>query len=147
MELNEGGSDFRKSFEKTVGHEYSAEDMLQPRETDIPALFLVFVVLPLVAYILLGKWSETSKKKERIGLLAHQAAEEAIRVETMAPASVFSLLPLPNKAAHNCAKCFGPAGTRCSRCKSVWYWYDPISILMHSSVYRMIELENSFLSC
>ena len=51
--------------------------MLEPRETDIPALFLVFVVLPLVTYIVRGKWSESTKKKERVSLLTQQAAEES----------------------------------------------------------------------
>ncbi|TKY49298.1 Ubiquitin carboxyl-terminal hydrolase 15 [Spatholobus suberectus] len=62
--------------------------MLEPRESDIPVLFLVLVVLPLVAYILLGKWSETTKKRDRINLLAHLAAEEALRAEEMAVADV-----------------------------------------------------------
>lgn len=124
---------------KEIGHEYSAEDMLQPRETDIPALFLVFIVLPLVTYILLGKWSETSTKKERISILAQQAAEEAIRVETMAPANVFPLFPLPNNANHQCAKCYGPAGTRCSLCKSIWYWLDEIVMSMSFLIYYFLK--------
>ena len=62
--------------------------MLEPRESDIPVLFLVLVVLPLVAYILLGKWSETTKKRDTINLLAHLAAEEALRAEEMAVADV-----------------------------------------------------------
>lgn len=113
-----------KHFWEEIGHEFSGEDMLEPRETDIPALFLVFVVLPLVTYIFLGKWSESTKKNERISLLAQQAAEEALRVEAMAAASVIPVLPLPNNSTHQCARCFGPSITRCKRCKSVWYWYD-----------------------
>lgn len=119
--------------------------MLQPRETDIPALFLVFIVLPLVTYILLGKWSETSKKKERISILAQQAAEEATRVETMATANVFPLLPLPNNANHHCAKCYGPAGTRCSRCKSIWYCSGRCQIIHWREVHKheCQQLDNS----
>lgn len=129
--------------------------MLEPRETDIPALFLVLVVLPLLAYILLGKWSEASKKKERICLLAQLAAEEAFRAEAMAaamatattttttmPAATVSatatatatatampmatIVPhvsLSKNGIHECARCHGPATTRCARCKSVRYWY------------------------
>lgn len=115
--------------------------MLEPREADIPALFLVLVVLPLVAYILLGKWSEATKKRERISLLAHLAAEEALRAEAMAVADVIPLAaPIKNvpftknvgstkNGFHACARCFGLATTRCSRCKSVRYWYGLILIL------------------
>lgn len=105
--------------------------MLQPREADIPALFLVLVVLPIFTYILLGKWSETSQKKERISLLAELAAEEALQAESMANSSSVvpfgSSFPSSLKSGsiiHICAKCLGPATTRCSRCKSVRYWYD-----------------------
>ncbi|XVF18341.1 hypothetical protein REPUB_Repub11eG0013300 [Reevesia pubescens] len=77
--------------------------MLEPREADIPALFLVLVVLPLVAYFLLGKWSEASKKRERISLLAQLAAEEARRAETMASASVIPLVPSSKNGLHVCA--------------------------------------------
>ncbi|MBA0675861.1 hypothetical protein Goari_017382, partial [Gossypium aridum] len=98
--------------------------MLEPREADIPALFLVLVVLPLVTYFLLGKWSEVSKKREKVSLLAHLAAEEALRAETMAAASVIPVVSVPKKGLHVCARCFGPSTTRCSRCKSVRYWYN-----------------------
>ncbi|PIN10681.1 Ubiquitin-specific protease [Handroanthus impetiginosus] len=95
--------------------------MLQPRETDIPALFLVFVVLPLVSYFLLGKWSETAKRKERISLIADEAAEESLLVNDMAVGSVMPVVHLPNSGIRQCARCFVPATTRCSQCKSVWY--------------------------
>ncbi|KAF2286320.1 hypothetical protein GH714_013841 [Hevea brasiliensis] len=57
--------------------------MFEPREADLPVLFLVLVVLPLVAYILLGKWSETTKKREKIDLLAQLTTEEALKAEPM----------------------------------------------------------------
>ncbi|KAL0430039.1 UNVERIFIED_CONTAM: Ubiquitin carboxyl-terminal hydrolase 15 [Sesamum radiatum] len=97
--------------------------MLEPRETDIPALFLVFVVLPLVSYFVLGKWSETEKRKERTSLITEGAAEEARQAKDMAVGSVMPVLHLPNSGIRQCARCFGPAKTRCSQCKSVWYWY------------------------
>ncbi|XP_027181896.1 ubiquitin carboxyl-terminal hydrolase 15-like [Coffea eugenioides] len=71
--------------------------MLEPRETDIPALFLVFVVLPLVTYILLGKWSKSTKKK-RVSLLTQQAAEESLGVEAMTATTVVPVLCLPNNS-------------------------------------------------
>ncbi|XP_047966144.1 ubiquitin carboxyl-terminal hydrolase 15-like [Salvia hispanica] len=95
--------------------------MLEPRETDIPALFLVFVLLPLLTYFILGKCSETSRRKEMISLIASGAAEEALQVDHMAVGSIMPAVHMPNSVIHQCARCFGPAGTRCSQCKSVWY--------------------------
>ncbi|KAJ0045945.1 hypothetical protein Pint_04924 [Pistacia integerrima] len=95
--------------------------MLEPREADVPVLFLVLVVLPVVVYFLLGKWSETAKKRERISLLAQLAAEEAFKAETMATASVIPLVATSKNVLHVCARCSAPSTTRCSRCKSVRY--------------------------
>ncbi|CAA7401988.1 unnamed protein product [Spirodela intermedia] len=95
--------------------------MLEPREADIPALFLFLVVLPLVTYILLGKWNEAAKRNARISMLARLAAEEAIRVEAMTSADVISMGPPMKNGLHQCARCCSPATTRCSRCKSVRY--------------------------
>ncbi|XP_042517575.1 ubiquitin carboxyl-terminal hydrolase 15-like isoform X2 [Macadamia integrifolia] len=95
--------------------------MLEPREADIPVLFLVLVVLPLVSYILLGKWNEAAKKKERVSLLAQLAADEALLAEAVAAASVIPVVASTKTGFHECARCFGPANTRCSRCKSVRY--------------------------
>lgn len=97
--------------------------MLKPRETDIPALFLFFVVFPLVAYYLLGRWSELSKKKETSSLLANCDAEESFRAESMTAATLIPLVPLTKVGIHECARCYAPSTTRCSRCKSVRYWY------------------------
>lgn len=103
--------------------------MLEPREADLPALFLVLVVLPLVTYILLGKWNEAAKKKEKISMLVQLAAEEAHHAEAMTAVSVIPVASSSKIGFHECARCFGPATTRCSRCKSVRYWYDIISCL------------------
>lgn len=98
--------------------------MLEPRETDVTALFLFFVVLPLVAYFLLGRWSELSKKKERLSLLTQCAGDDVLTTEYMTAANVIPLVPLPKINVHECARCYAPSTTRCSRCKSVRYWYD-----------------------
>ncbi|KAK8940270.1 Ubiquitin carboxyl-terminal hydrolase 15 [Platanthera guangdongensis] len=95
--------------------------MLKPREADIPALFVVLIVLPIITYILLGKWNEASKKNAKISLLARRAAEEALRAESMASADVLPGVPSLKSGIHVCAKCFAPATTRCARCKSVRY--------------------------
>ncbi|XP_010540128.1 PREDICTED: ubiquitin carboxyl-terminal hydrolase 15-like [Tarenaya hassleriana] len=96
--------------------------MLEPREADIPTLFLVLVVLPVVAYVLLGKWGEASERRERVNLLAQMAAKEALKSESLAvPSDVPVGFPSKNNGLHVCASCSSPAKTRCSRCKSVKY--------------------------
>ncbi|XP_042430177.1 ubiquitin carboxyl-terminal hydrolase 15-like [Zingiber officinale] len=95
--------------------------MLQPREADLTALLTFLVVIPLFIYILLGRCSEASKKKARISVLAQLAAEEAIHVEAMTTVDVLPVLPSSKIAFHECARCFAPATTRCSRCKLVRY--------------------------
>uniref|UniRef100_A0A0D3F2Z6 USP domain-containing protein n=1 Tax=Oryza barthii TaxID=65489 RepID=A0A0D3F2Z6_9ORYZ len=107
--------------------------MLQPRESDVPVLFVVFIVLPVIAYFLLGRWHDAVSKKARVSVLAQRAAEETFKVETMATPDVIlpgpSLRPMPYMRSapsarpeyHECATCHGPAKTRCSRCKSVRY--------------------------
>ncbi|GAV60887.1 UCH domain-containing protein/zf-MYND domain-containing protein [Cephalotus follicularis] len=123
--------------------------MLEPREADIPALFLFLVVLPLVAYILLGKWSEAAKKRERIGLLAQLAAEEALRAEktTVSTACVSHIVSSSRNGLHLCARCFGPATTRCSRCKSVRYCSGRCQIIhwrqIHNQQCMQLEITSS----
>ncbi|XP_020965084.1 ubiquitin carboxyl-terminal hydrolase 15 [Arachis ipaensis] len=132
-----------------TGHEYAGGDMLEPRESDIPLLFLVLVVFPLVAYILLGKWSETTKKRDRISLLAQLAAEEALRAEEMAVpdliplvtsskiASKSELHPLSKKSEHHqCARCSAPSKTRCSRCKAVRYCSGNCQIIHWRQIHK-----------
>ncbi|KAB2602000.1 ubiquitin carboxyl-terminal hydrolase 15-like [Pyrus ussuriensis x Pyrus communis] len=120
--------------------------MLEPREADIPALFLVFIVLPLVAYVLLGKWSETSKKRETVSLLAQLAAEEALRAETMAIAAVIPPVSSSNPSKNGlqiCARCYSTATTRCSRCKSIRYCSGKCQIIHWREVHRQecLQLE------
>ncbi|XP_020681541.1 ubiquitin carboxyl-terminal hydrolase 15 isoform X1 [Dendrobium catenatum] len=103
--------------------------MLKPREADIPVLFVVLIVLPIVTYILLGKWNEASKKKTKISMLAQIVSEEALRIEAIAPADVLPVVPSLKSSTHVCAKCFALATTRCSRCKSVRYCSGKCQIL------------------
>ncbi|KAH0466950.1 hypothetical protein IEQ34_004188 [Dendrobium chrysotoxum] len=117
------------SVETLFGHQYVGLDMLKPRETDIPVLFVVLVVLPIVTYILLGKWNEASKKKAKISMLAQIVSEEALRIEAIAPADVLPVVPSLKSSTHLCAKCFALATTRCSRCKSVRYCSGKCQIL------------------
>lgn len=113
-----------------TGYEFIGGDMLQPREADLPVLFLVLIVLPVVTYILLGRWTEAAKKKNRISLLAQLASEEAFRVEAMTSADVIPPLVSSKTGFYVCARCFAPATTRCSKCKSIRYWYDLFSFVL-----------------
>ncbi|CAA2982790.1 ubiquitin carboxyl-terminal hydrolase 15 [Olea europaea subsp. europaea] len=111
--------------------------MIEPRETDIPVLLLVLVVLPLVTYFLLGKWNEAAKNKERISSIAQRAVEEALVVEDMAAASFIPLMPLPNIGSNQCARCYGPAKTRCSGCKSARYCSGRCQIIHWRQVHKL----------
>ncbi|KAL7091140.1 hypothetical protein ACP275_12G087000 [Erythranthe tilingii] len=109
--------------------------MLEPRETELPALFLVFIVLPLVSYFLLGKWSESAKSKERLSLIA---ADESLQFNNMAVAAVMPpVVHLPNGVVHQCARCSGQATTRCSQCKSVRYCSGRCQILHWRQVHKL----------
>ncbi|KAK4771508.1 hypothetical protein SAY87_032040 [Trapa incisa] len=113
--------------------------MLEPREGDIPILFIVLIVLPVFAYILLGKWSDATKKKERVSQLAQLAAEEALRADPMTIAA--TIVPpvvssKPKSGLHECAQCFRPATTRCSRCKSARYCSGKCQIIHWRQVHQ-----------
>ncbi|WOL00726.1 ubiquitin carboxyl-terminal hydrolase 15-like [Canna indica] len=122
--------------------------MLQPREADIPALFIFLVVIPLFTYILLGRWNEATKKKARISILAQLAAEEAFQVEAMASADVLPVLPSSRTGLHECARCFAPATTRCSKCKSVRYCSGKCQIIhwRQGHKHECLQLNDSPLS-
>ncbi|KAJ8754657.1 hypothetical protein K2173_010748 [Erythroxylum novogranatense] len=110
--------------------------MLEPREADLPVLLLVLVVLPVVAYILLGKWSDTARKRDRVSLLAQLACEETLRAEVMSNPSASPLVPASKNGAHSCARCCSPATTRCSRCKTVRYCSGKCQIIHWRQVHR-----------
>ncbi|KAL8135556.1 hypothetical protein AgCh_010262 [Apium graveolens] len=111
--------------------------MLEPKETDVTALFVFFVVLPLVAYFLLGRWSEVSKKKERLSLLTQCAGNEVLTTESVTAATFIPLVPpLPKINVHECARCYAPSTTRCSRCKSVRYCSGKCQIIHWRQVHK-----------
>ncbi|ERN02447.1 hypothetical protein AMTR_s00096p00169340 [Amborella trichopoda] len=98
--------------------------MLQQRESQAPALLLALILITSFTYFLLGKWKEALNRRERIRKLADSVAEESLRVEETTSLNAASS---PAYSSFNgsltCARCFSPATTRCSRCKSVRYWY------------------------
>ncbi|KAK1362392.1 Ubiquitin carboxyl-terminal hydrolase 15 [Heracleum sosnowskyi] len=111
--------------------------MLEPKETHVTALVLFLVVLPLVAYFLLGRWSEVSKKKERLGLLTQCAGDEVFTTDSVTAATFIPLvLPLPEINVHECARCYATSTTRCSRCKSVRYCSGKCQIIHWRQVHK-----------
>lgn len=111
--------------------------MLKPREADIPALFMVLVVLPVIIYIILGKWNDTSKKATKANILAQLAAEESYREEEiMASADVLPVVQPWKIDTHVCAKCYAPAKSRCSRCKSIGYCSGKCQIVHWRQVHK-----------
>ncbi|XP_060669038.1 ubiquitin carboxyl-terminal hydrolase 15 isoform X2 [Ziziphus jujuba] len=110
--------------------------MLEPWQANVPSLFLFLVVLPLVVYVLLGKWGEATNKRERVNLLAQLAAEEARRAEAMAVADVIPPVSPSKNVLHLCARCFNPATTRCARCKSVRYCSGKCQIIHWREVHK-----------
>ncbi|KAG0458063.1 hypothetical protein HPP92_023220 [Vanilla planifolia] len=95
-------------------------------------IYLLFCGLgcaPVVTYIILGIWNEASKKKAKISLLTQIPSEETPSDEVMASTDLPPLIPPSSFGTHVCAKCFAPATTRCSRCKSVRYCSGKCQIL------------------
>lgn len=108
--------------------------MLELREADLPLLFLVLIVLPLVTYIILGKLSEDAKKKSKNkNALPQLAFVEAQGFEHLPSLNFSPIITSPSSklGIHSCAKCFAPATTRCSKCKSVRYWYVFLILSVH----------------
>lgn len=54
----------------------------------------------------------------------HQSASIPLPNNSVNQVASVPSVPLPSTSLHQCARCYGPATTRCSRCKSVRYWYD-----------------------
>uniref|UniRef100_A0A7N0V7I8 ubiquitinyl hydrolase 1 n=1 Tax=Kalanchoe fedtschenkoi TaxID=63787 RepID=A0A7N0V7I8_KALFE len=113
--------------------------MLEPREANVLVLLFLLVVLPLVTYILLGKWSDAAKRNERVAWLAQQAASDALRAETM---TFTNFTSGPKKSGvYQCARCLALATTRCSRCKSTRYCSGRCQII-HWRQIHMYECQN-----
>lgn len=94
--------------------------MLVSGNIGLQVLF-VFVVFPVICLVIRRKWRLSVARKEEINRLLVLSSEEAFRAELEASArySSSSFTPL----GHQCAVCYSPTTTRCSRCKAVRYWY------------------------
>lgn len=90
------------------------------------SLVLLFacVVAPVIGFLIRRKWRLAVTRNEEIKRLLALAAEEAARAELEASAgySASSAVPI-STTYHQCAVCYSPTTTRCSRCKAVRYWY------------------------
>lgn len=126
------------------------------------AAFLVLIG-PLLGFLVRRKWQHAVARREEIDRLLVLASEEAARAEfeaaaeygfeysgysfgsvvgdevpaaVPAPAPVSATLtsvPVARQLPYECAQCFSPASTRCSRCKAVRYWYVDLELQFHTT--------------
>lgn len=93
----------------------------------LPGAALVALLLgPLLALLLSRRWRLAAARQEEVMRLAFLAAEEATRAEEEA---VIDYRPITAAIAtgkgprpSQCAVCYSPTNTRCSRCKAIKYW-------------------------
>lgn len=93
--------------------------MPRRREFGISDYLLALVIALLVGFVILRKWKrDRTAKRAEIRKLLRLAEEEAARVEAEAVVEyTYSAAVTPLQ----CAVCFSPTTTRCSRCKAVKY--------------------------
>ncbi|KAH9315522.1 hypothetical protein KI387_024149 [Taxus chinensis] len=89
------------------------------REFRISDYLVALVLVPLVSLVILHRWKKNrAERKAEIRKLLILAAEEAARAEEEA-AEVYTSATVIVR--YQCAVCFSPTTTRCSRCKAVRY--------------------------
>lgn len=106
--------------------------MLVGGDLGFPYLVLVVVVVlfvPVIGFVVRRKWRHAAARREEIKRLLVLASEEAARAEleatvgysvsTATSAAAASSVSL--KPQYQCAVCFCPTTTRCSKCKAVRY--------------------------
>ncbi|GLJ40195.1 hypothetical protein SUGI_0824470 [Cryptomeria japonica] len=92
--------------------------MPRSRELRISDYLVVLVLVPLVSLVIFRRWKKNwAAKKAEIRKLLVLAAEEAARAEEEAAQLYTSTFV----TRYQCALCFSPSTTRCSRCKAVRY--------------------------
>ncbi|XP_043712601.1 ubiquitin carboxyl-terminal hydrolase 16-like isoform X2 [Telopea speciosissima] len=89
--------------------------------TDLILVFFVFVVVPVVGlgFFVRRKWKLAVARREEIKRLLVLASEEAARAELEAAVEYGAAVSVARE--FQCAVCFCPTTTRCSRCKAVRY--------------------------
>lgn len=103
--------------------------------SNLVPLFLVLLGT-ISAFVVRRKWRIAAARKEEIMRLLILASEEAARAELESAAEYGSVV-VSAAARPQCAVCYCPTTTRCSRCKAVRYWSVdsiPLSVDMNSFV-------------
>ncbi|KAF6138866.1 hypothetical protein GIB67_018597 [Kingdonia uniflora] len=98
--------------------------MLVPVDLGFRSLVLVFFVFftPIVTLIIRYKWRIATARTQEIVRLVAMAAEEEARVEHEAVVDYYVPVSVAVAARHSqCAVCYCPTTTRCSRCKAIRY--------------------------
>ncbi|XP_012067985.1 ubiquitin carboxyl-terminal hydrolase 17 isoform X2 [Jatropha curcas] len=82
-------------------------------------VLLLCVVFPVIGFVIRRKWRLSIARQEEIKRLLILASEEAARAELEATVSYVAVSASKNN--YQCAVCYSPTTTRCSRCKTVRY--------------------------
>ncbi|GLJ38128.1 hypothetical protein SUGI_0776230 [Cryptomeria japonica] len=88
---------------------------------EISPFVLSLVVVPLIVCMLFTKWKSTASRTAKIRKLLELAEEEAGKAEAEAAAVDYGNSSTMLDRLNQCAICFGPTTSRCSRCKTVRY--------------------------
>lgn len=119
--------------------------------SNLVVLVVLFVILPLIGFIVRRKWRHALERSEEVKRLLALEREEAGRAEfetfygSRSAVSVSEPVRSQVRVAdaetvrvwvsdevvvkgvvrgvYQCAVCFSPTNTRCARCKAVRYWY------------------------
>ncbi|KAL5705880.1 ubiquitinyl hydrolase 1 [Ranunculus cassubicifolius] len=81
-------------------------------------LIFVFLCGLITSFVIRWKWNKSVERKKEVLRLLAMAKEEAARVEIEAAVEYGSVYVVRQS---QCAVCFSPTTTRCSRCKAVKY--------------------------
>jgi ubiquitin carboxyl-terminal hydrolase 36/42 len=85
---------------------------------------LLFAVVLASFFAIRHKWKNAAAKKEEIMRLVAMASQEAAMAEFQAT-TLYA--PVPVSSPYHCAVCFSQTTMRCSKCKSVRYWFVLLS--------------------
>ncbi|KAF6141817.1 hypothetical protein GIB67_031884, partial [Kingdonia uniflora] len=98
--------------------------MLVPGDLGFQSLVLMFFVFftPIVTFIIHYKWRIATARTQEIVRLVAMVAEEEARIEHEAVVDYYVPVSVAVGARHSqCAVCYCPTTTRCSRCKAIRY--------------------------
>lgn len=96
-----------------------------------PSVVVFFVLV--FGSVIRQQWRNAVARKEEVERLLVLASEEAAMAEIESTVEYVSVPIL--KQYHQCAVCYCPTTTRCSRCKAIRYWLVLASFI---SIYLFI---------